>query len=117
MREFYEGSLPVFRPFAPLLFILHNPPANLVVGGNLQGIDILACSPACALNQVPDLVDEREEGFCGAGDGIAVLVFHDLNSAPVPGESKFVRIRSAVGRVKVRGGLEEKSRSTHTETV
>ena len=77
MREFYEDSLSIFRPFAPLLFILHNPPADPGIGGDLQGVDVPACSTACALNQLPDLFDERKECFFGAGDVIVILFFPD----------------------------------------
>lgn len=61
MREFYEDSLSVFRPFAPLLFILHNPPADPGIGGDLQGVDVPACSTVCVLNQLPDFFGERKE--------------------------------------------------------
>ena len=60
-----QDLLPVSCPSVPLLFILHEPASDLEVGRDLQGIDILCgCSP-CALHQVPNLFDEREDGFNG----------------------------------------------------
>jgi len=36
---------------------------DLEVGYDLQGVDILCGCPACALHQVADLLNKREEGF------------------------------------------------------
>jgi hypothetical protein len=45
--------------------MFHDPSANLEIGNDLQGVDILCGSLACALYQIPDLLDKGEERFSG----------------------------------------------------
>jgi hypothetical protein len=81
------------------LLILHDPPADLEVGSNVEGVDVPAGGPAGALNEVPYFFDKGEEGFSGRFFFSSVM--SHWGSASLSFESGFLTIRSPVDGVKV----------------